>query len=107
MFEKIKGYFTDKLVKSYLLQLVKRLDGYKTFLGIGLTLLQIASHLLDKNVPILATIIGVLQEGDVTTIVPEGDIGILATSLLALWGLIMKVYKASKGLPQVPELTKK
>jgi hypothetical protein len=105
MFKWLREMVLDNFVKSYLSDLIKRLDGYKFFLGLTLTLLQIGEKLYGKDLPILNTIIEALNgHGGFEAILQPNDIGILATSLLAVYGLIMKGVKRYKGVPQVPSL---
>lgn len=101
----LKDLILDKFLKSYLGDLIKRLDGYKFFLGLTLSILQIANQMAGGKVPFLETVVEVINgTGTVEAVLQPDDIGILATSLWAIYGLIMKAVKLYKGVPQVPML---
>jgi len=105
MIDKLKNYFLDIIVVRYLSDFLKRLDGYKTLLGFVLTVVQVLAEMLTspESMGVFAVLIKVLSN------VAQGqldasDVTIVATSLLTLWGVIKKVYKNRKGIPQVPTI---
>lgn len=101
----LKKIIVDKFVKDYLGDLLKRLDGYKFFLGLTLSLLQLGAKIYGKDIPFLATIMETMSgTAGVESILQPDDIGLLASSLLAVYGLLMKGVKLYKGIPQVPSL---
>jgi hypothetical protein len=94
------------LLKNYLSKLIDRLDGYKSFLSIGLTILLGASYNAGGNNEILNIIITQLMNGNIHALLKPEEIAIITTSIMSVYSLIMKVVKAMKGQPQVPELVK-
>lgn len=100
--------FSKVLLVPYLKELVKRLDGYKTFLGILLLILHVISKsgIAGGYGAILQTVISVLVDGQIPMVLDQGDIDVLVSNVLILWGLFDKAKKAFKGVPQVPVLVK-
>ena len=106
---KVIGWFRaiiiDKFFLSYLKDLIKRLDGYKTLLGIVFLGLQVAKIIVPN--PEAKGIIDVILSafGDTFNQVASPDeIGVFAASLIAIWGTVHKIYKWFKGVPQVPTI---
>ena len=103
MLDKIKEWFLQVFLVNYIKDFLERLKGYRMFLGIVLTLFQVAAQIVAS--PETKNILGVLIKAfaDVTAGQLEpGEITIVATSLYAVWGAIMKIIKAAKQVPQVP-----
>ena len=100
-----KGYFLNTVVVEYLTGFVKRLDGYKTFLGILLSGLYVAAEMISSPEinGVLAVFIKVLS-GVTTGTLDPADIGLLASSLLTIWGIASKIIKKKNGVPQVPTI---
>lgn len=94
-------------LKGYLSDLIKRLNGYKLFLGLALTALQVAHVITGGDIAILQTIIDAIASANIMALLSPDEIGIVASSLLALWGALHKGVKKAKKLPQVPELVVK
>ncbi len=98
-----KNLVIEKFLKSYLTDFVKRLEGYKTLTGGLLTVFQIAVQLVTND-----SASGVLQilidsfSGVATASASGEQVSIFSSSLLAIYGAGMKIYKAYKNEPQVP-----
>lgn len=102
---KIKSYLLENIVSGYLTSFLKRLDGYKSFLGIILTIFYVAAQMItDPNVSgILAVFIKAFS-GVTEGHLDAADISVLASSFLAIWGIIQKLIKKHRGIPQVPTI---
>ena len=102
----------DKFVKSYLKGAVDRIKGYTFFSGFLLTVFQVAVVILTQqpSSETISSIIQVLQvliasfSDTVSGVASPSEINIFATSLLAIWGLILKFIKLYKQVPQVPNV---
>ena len=99
----LKKQIIERFLKGYLSGYLKRLQGYKMLTGIILLILQVTASILGDPSGYLNVLISTLYESTVPLINPS-EISIIASSLLALWGLAMKVFKAVEGKPQVPTI---
>ncbi len=103
MLTNLKEWFLKVFLVNYIKDFLQRLKGYRMFLGIVLTLFQIAAQIVAS--PETKSILEVLIKAfaDVTAgQLDPSEITIVATSLYAIWGAIMKIVKAAKQVPQVP-----
>lgn len=101
-----KEMLIDRFIKSYLKGFIDRIKGYATFTGILLFGLHVASVMLSSNEQassILQMIIDAF--GDVGSgAASSDDIKAVGSSLLVIFGVVMKLIKWAQGKPQVPTI---
>ena len=101
-----QGLLVDRFLKTYLKGFFDRIKGYTFFTSLILTLLQVGAVLFAQNDSVLNVLNIILKAfGDVATGVAQpNEITMVATSITAIWGLILKLIKSYKGEPQVPTI---
>ena len=105
MLTTLKEWFLKVFLVNYIKDFLSRLHGYRFFLGTVLTILQVSAQIVAS--PETKDILGILIKAfaDVTTgQLDPSEITIVATSVYAIYGAIMKIIKAVKKTPQVPTL---
>lgn len=103
--DNIKEWFLKVFLVDYLSSFLKRMDGYTAFLNVVLTILQVVAVMVTspETLSTLAVLIKAFSDVASGVMGPE-DITIVATSLMAIYGAIMRGVKKVRGVPQVPYL---
>lgn len=101
-----KGLIIDKFIMSYVKGFFERLKGYTFFSSLLLLSAQIAAVVFANNESILNILNIIISAlGDtVSGVASPNEITIAANAILAIYGLIMKLVKLWKGVPQVPTI---
>lgn len=101
-----KTLLIERFVKGYLKGFIDRIKGYTTLTAILLFVLNIASVMLSDNAQVVGILTMIIAAfGDVGSgVASPTDVQTVATSLLAIGGVIMKLVKWAQGKPQVPTI---
>ena len=104
-----KALVIDKFVKSYLKGFFDRIKGYTFFSSLLLTVVQVSAVIFANNESVLNVLNIIISAfGDVATgLAQPNEITMVATSIMAIIGLIAKAIKAYQGKPQVPTIVVK
>lgn len=101
----IRDTLVKSFIKGYLADFLKRQKGYVVLIAVISALLQVAIGVITSPdaVYIMNMLISVFADVAPIKLDPR-DVAEVGTAILAIWGIVNKFIKASKGLPQVPTI---
>lgn len=105
----MKKWLIDWFLKNYLVDLVKRLSGYKIFVALLILIVQAASTYFAGQGGLsdaLNLLLESLSKVGSSPLSPE-ETNVLIGYALGLWGVLDKLLKALRGAPQVPYVVEK
>lgn len=101
----IRDTIITSFIKNYLGDFIKRQKGYVVLISVILGLLQVAVGIITspEAISIINMVISIFADVAPIKLDPH-EVAEVGTAILAIWGIINKFLKASKGLPQVPTI---
>jgi len=100
MMDKVKKFFIGWMLQGKMVEVLKKLDGYKTYLGVVLSVLQgyVLYQKPGGTIETAATagIDALVAAGNQAAVAPE-EMQMLFANLLLAWGIIAKIIKFIRG----------